>query len=204
MWVPKPFEPKNPELVLQHIQKNSFATLVGHDGHKSIASHIPLMLSKIEQKNVLYGHVSIANELKNCFDGKHEILAIFMQTHSYISSSWYDHINVPTWNYIAVHVYGHAEKISGQELYKSIETLVDAFEEDRPERFHLADMSEKMMNDHFRGLVAFRMYVDRIEAAYKLSQNRDDKNQDAIIEKLMFEGDPLSVEIAREMKMNRT
>jgi transcriptional regulator len=47
------------------------------------------------------------------FYGNDEVLA-FSGPHSYISSSWYDHENVPTWNYIAVHVYGKIKLLKRQ------------------------------------------------------------------------------------------
>ena len=44
-------------------------------------------------------------------------MIIFPGPHAYVSSSWYDHENVPTWNYIAVHVYGKIKIIEGEQLY---------------------------------------------------------------------------------------
>jgi transcriptional regulator len=52
-----------------------------------------------------------------------EVLVIFNGPHTYISSSWYDHENVPTWNYIAVHVYGTVKLIEGESLRHSLSTI---------------------------------------------------------------------------------
>ncbi|SEF39789.1 Putative FMN-binding domain-containing protein [Algoriphagus boritolerans DSM 17298 = JCM 18970] len=44
-----------------------------------------------------------------------EVLVNFQGPYAYISSSWYNHENVPTWNYLAVHVYGKIRIIEGEE-----------------------------------------------------------------------------------------
>ena len=92
---------------------------------KSIATHIPLELSKNKLgKDILQGHVSKANPQWHHFKNNTEVLAIFTGPHGYISSSWYDFEEVPTWNYIAVHVYGTIKIIEGEELYNSLKQLV--------------------------------------------------------------------------------
>ena len=53
------------------------------------------------------------------------LLAIFSGVHTYISSSWYNHENVPTWNYLAVHVSGKIRLIEGQELMDHLKSLTD-------------------------------------------------------------------------------
>jgi len=53
----------------------------------------------------LRGHISEENKQWREFSGNNNVPAIFMGSPSYISSSWYEQENVPTWNYQAVHVY---------------------------------------------------------------------------------------------------
>jgi transcriptional regulator len=47
------------------------------------------------------------------------------------------------------------------------------------------------------------MTITKLEAAYKLSQNRDDKNHANIIQELEKRGDNQSIQIAKEMKRAR-
>ncbi len=65
--------------------------------------------------------------------GLSEVLAIFQGPHSYISPSWYETNNaVPTWNYVAVHVYGELEIVEDeQELIDSLQELVHKYEDPR-------------------------------------------------------------------------
>ena len=199
MYVPKIYKPKDPEVVYSYIEKNAFATLVTQ-GEGLLASHIPLLLEKSEQSNYLTGHVSKANEIIDQLKDGQQVLAMFMEHHAYVSSSWYDHVNVPTWNYIAVHIYGTATLLSGDDLYHSIENMVNKYESGRKDRFHLKDFGQEELNAHLNGLVGFRISIDRVEAAYKLSQNRKDHNYKEIISQLRLGGTDLELAIAQEME----
>ena len=61
--------------------------------------------------------------------GEHELLVIVQGPHGYISSSWYgDHIEVPTWNFIAAHLSGVPEILQPDENFEVLTRLVDHFE----------------------------------------------------------------------------
>lgn len=200
MYVPRKFLPSSPKLVTKFINDNGFATLISAREGQIIGSHIPLILEKRLEEYVLIGHISRANEQHQMFDGQSNLMAVFMEQHTYISSSWYDHINVPTWNYIAVHMYGRAHVIEGEELVMSLKNLVNKYEAGNTNPFSVEQMPEKMLDRELRGIVGFEMKIDKIEASYKLSQNRDDKNYSAIISKLEERGDDFSLKIAQDMK----
>lgn len=204
MYVPAMFKITDTEIVEAHIKKNSFATLVSHSSENRLtATHIPLHFSQLKGNSLLTGHISIANEQKEALQKGQDVMAIFMQDHAYISSSWYDHVNVPTWNYIAVHVYGKCRILEGAELYESINQMVNHYEEGREGRFHLHHFEEKELKAHLNGVVGFEMSLDRIEAAFKLSQNRKDNDYQEIIRQLSESKDPLQLHIAEEMKKLR-
>jgi transcriptional regulator len=204
MYVPKIFVATKAEDVESYIVNHPFATLVSYSMDAGIhGTHIPLEISSRDGNKFLIGHLAKANGQKLNFDGQQEMMAIFMESHAYISSSWYEKINVPTWNYIAVHVYGRARVIEGVELYDSINKMVDRYEKGRESRFHLENFEEQELQAHLNGLVGFEMTMDRVEASYKLSQNRNDKDHQEIIDQLEKTGDHLSASIAKEMKKNR-
>src|SRR5687768_3633133 len=104
MYTPKHFQPEDDKVVREFISKNSFGTLVTQSSGQLWATHLPMLLSADETK--LSGHVSRGNKAWKYFQPEVEVMAIFQGPHSYISSSWYNHENVPTWNYIAAHAYG--------------------------------------------------------------------------------------------------
>ena len=107
MYIPNLYKNKNVEEINDFIQKNSSGILVNRVDGKPWATHIPLELDTNENgKQVLYGHISKENPQWQNFASDRPVLAIFSGPHSYISPSWYDHENVPTWNYTAEHIYG--------------------------------------------------------------------------------------------------
>lgn len=198
MYTPKHFQNTDFNSIKDFIRHNSFGTLVTQADHKMVATHIPLELSPDETK--LLGHVSRANPQWKNFSGSAEVMAIFMGPHAYISSSWYDHENVPTWNYIAVHVYGKISIIEGEQLYQSLKHLVDKYEANSENPVSVEKMSADYVSKSLKGLVGFEIAISSMEGARKLSQNRDKKNYENIIHNLERNGDHQAMEIAGEMK----
>ena len=173
MYVPNHFKSQSLEQVKAFIKENSFAILISYQEGKPVATHIPLILvEKPEGKQVLWGHVSKANPQWKNIEAQEEVLAIFSGPHTYVSSSWYNHPNVPTWNYIAVHVYGKVKIMEGDALYESVETLVEKYEAGSQPRFHMKDLPEADLKRQMRGITGLEMSVERLEASLKLSQNR--------------------------------
>jgi transcriptional regulator len=198
MYVPKHFQNNDSGSIKDFIKYNGFGILVSQSNQKMLATHIPLEFSADETK--LIGHISRANPQWKNFVAASEVLVIFSGPHAYISSSWYDHENVPTWNYIAVHVYGKVEIIEGEQLYQSLKHLVDKYEAGSTSPVSIEKMSPDYVRKSIQGLVGFEITINTIEAAYKLSQNRDKKNHGNIIRELENKADHGSREIAREMK----
>lgn len=107
MYTPKIYKDEDPESIRTFLKENSFGILINQTQGKLCATHIPIELEvTVDGKEILQGHISKLNPQAEGFAENDQVLAVFTGPHSYISSSWYDHENVPTWNYIAVHVYG--------------------------------------------------------------------------------------------------
>jgi transcriptional regulator len=153
-----------------------------------------------DQKDILTGHLSKANIQWKEFEKSQEVLVVFPANHSYISSSWYDHENVSTWNYLAVHVYGTIHIIEGAELKEELAKIVNKYEFDMPNPVSVDRMTESFVQSEMKGIVGFKISISEIQAAQKLSQNRDDKNYLRIIEGLENKGDPDSLEMAKIMR----
>ncbi len=201
MYLPNNFRQTNIDEVKAFIQQNSFGMLISQVEGKPWATHIPLELeTNADGHAVLVSHLSKGNKQWKDFEKNEEVLAIFNGPHAYISSSWYDHENVPTWNYIAVHVYGKIRIISGDELLASLKRLVDKYEAHSAKPVTVEGMSPKFLESELRGVIGFEIMVTEIKAAYKLSQNRDAKNKSNIISELENRQDANSMKIAEHMK----
>ncbi len=202
MYVPRHFENKDAAAIKDFIRKNGFGILVSQREGKLHGTHIPFHFSGEETR--LYGHVSRANVQWKDFNTGDEVMAIFTGPHTYISSSWYDHENVPTWNYIAAHVYGTIGIIEGEMLYQSLKQLVDKYERSEEQPVSLEKMSADYVRKAIQGIVGFEIAITEINAASKLSQNRDDLNFHNIIHALEKKDDHNAGEVAAAMKKTRS
>ena len=105
VYIPKQYRMKNEEAV-QIMKSNPFALLITVYEHRPIATHIPLEIREGEGKIYATGHIAYGNMQKKTMDNNSDVLLIFQGQHAYISSSWYQSEEVPTWDYLAVHAYG--------------------------------------------------------------------------------------------------
>ena len=203
MYIPAIYKNENQEAIHAFIKKNSFGILVNQVDEKLWATHIPFELEiQKEGKQVLYGHVSKENPQWKSFVSSEQILVIFSGPNSYISPSWYDHENVPTWNYSAVHVYGSIKIIEGEALLYALKKMIDKHESHSENPIRMEDLSAETMKQT-EGIVAFEIEINEIQAIQKLSQNRDDKNYENIISQLEKKEEPDSTAMAKEMKKYR-
>jgi len=199
MYIPIHHRHDNIEEVKEFLKENSFGILISQDGGKLAGTHIPLELDQDKNgKDVLLGHVAKANPQSKHFKSGEEVLAIFNGPHAYVSSSWYNHENVPTWNYIAVHIYGKLKIISGEELLQSLKKLVDKYERNSSEPVSVEKMSSNTLKQ-INGIVGFSIEINEIQAAYKLSQNRDETDYHNISNELKNTGNVHSIGVAKEM-----
>lgn len=197
------FREENRERILEFIRRNDFATLVAYDGAKPVASHL-LMEALDDGDNLrINGHMSKANPLWKMFEKNPEVLVVFQGPHSYISPTWYNHVNVPTWNYQSVHVYGKPRVITDRtESYGILKRLIDRYETNTP--YKLETLPSDFVEKEMRGIAAFQIEVTEIEASYKLSQNRDEASYRSIVTQLEKRTDSYSHEIAAAMRQNRS
>ncbi len=198
MYAAKVNRNENTEELHEFIHANGFAILVSTVEGKPWATHVPLFLSSDHKK--LRGHIAKGNKQWREWNADTEVLAIFQGPHTYISSSCYDHENVPTWNYVAVHVYGKLKVQTEQELLNSLKELTYKYEKQSERPVSVDRMNPQYVKKEMLGIVGFEIEISKMDATYKLSQNRDAKNHDAIITELEKRGDPGSIAIATEMK----
>jgi len=201
MYAPKLYREDDRTKILEFLNQNNFAALVTHDGERPIATHLPFEITETNSKLILYSHMSRANPQWRTFGGQ-EALVIFQGAHTYISPRWYNHVNVPTWNYMTVHAYGKPSLLEGDELYKMMSRLIEMHE--AYSDYRLESLPHDFVHKEMKGIVGFALDVTRVEASYKLSQNRDDESYKNIIRELEKRVDESSHMIAGAMKRNRS
>lgn len=200
MYTSQLFREEDPELIKKIIEENGFGIIVSTADGRLHASHIPMMLEGKNEELYLTGHISKANPHSTSFENASQVLAIFQGPHAYISSSWYNHFNVSTWNYIAVHVYGTLIYQEEQELYHSLQTLTEKYEKHSRQPVTVEQLPDEYVQKQMKGIRGFKIKVEKMEATFKLSQNRDAESYHNIIKNLQEKGDQLSAGVAEEMQ----
>tara|TARA_R110002049_G_scaffold309026_1_gene516007 strand:- start:84 stop:680 length:597 start_codon:yes stop_codon:yes gene_type:complete len=197
MYIPPSYQNQNLDEVKDFIRNNSFGILVNETKGMPWATHIPLELEVWNNQEVLVGHIAKANPQWHTFKENPKVLCIFNGPHSYVSSSWYKEEEVPTWNYIAVHIYGKIKILEDNAVLNSLTNLVDKYEKASECPISISNLSKATMSQ-VKGIVAFEIEIQEIQAAFKLSQTRIEDHP-KIIEELE-KRDVGSKEIAKLMK----
>ncbi|MEK7015645.1 FMN-binding negative transcriptional regulator [Bacillus sp. FSL R9-9410] len=198
MYIPKHFTIQDEETKYEMIEQNSFATLFSQHNGAPYATHLPLLLNR--ETLTLYGHFARPNEQWKD-SGNQQVLAVFQGPHSYISPSWYEtNKAVPTWNYVAVHVYGELEIVEDEQgLIDSLQDLVHKYENPKS-TYSLNDVDPNYMEGLSRGIVGFKIKINKIEGKAKLSQNHSVERRELVVEELEKVGSEGSRGIAGLMK----
>ncbi len=201
MYIPRLYRQEDRVEILAFLKHNSFPALVSYDGQKSLATHTPVELVEGPGDQLsLFSHMARANKQWRTF-GDQEILLIFQGPHTYISPRWYSHTNVPTWNYMIAHVYGRVRTVEGEQLHGLLSRLVHKYEQGTD--YSLEGLPQDYVQREMQGVYGFAVDVTRIDAAFKLSQNRDDRDYANIIAQLERRPDEDSQEVAAAMRRGR-
>ena len=149
---------------------------------------------------VLHGHLAKANPHWELLQKDQESLVIFHGPHAYISPRLYEsRDSVPTWNYAAVHAYGRTRVIVDQaHLLEEVRAIIDAFDPDCYAQW--SSLSDKFRNGMLKHIVGFEVLSTRVEAKFKVSQNRSKGDQAAVIASLARSKDSAASEIAKLMQ----
>lgn len=200
MYIPRYYKVTNADEIWEFVQSNSFGTIVTVKQGRPIATHLPLQLIKEGDACYLTGHMAYGNPQWRTFADSEDVLVMFQGPHAYISSSWYEEENVPTWNYQAVHVCGQASILSKEELKGDLAILLQKYEKHRKNPVLWDTLSPELVEQQLNGIVGFKIKVQEIQAANKLSQNRNERDYQNIIHKLYEENDFNSKQMARLME----
>ena len=201
-YTPTHFTTDDRAAIARLMHEHSFATLVTPAAPEPLVSHLPLLLVPgCEPHGKLLGHFARANPH---WQQVREVqsIAVFHGPHAYVSPSWYSEPDrmVPTWNYATVHAHGVLEIVEDAvEAQGIIAALVQRFEASRPAPWKF--VRDQRERDVLMGaIVPFRMRIRRIDAKFKLSQNRSSDDRARVIAALRAEDHPEAGETADWMQ----
>jgi transcriptional regulator len=203
MYIPKHFEERDRQKLIEFMREYNFATLVNSAKKRYWATHLPFLIFEEDDEIILRAHMAKANPQWASFKKGEDVLVIFQEPHSYISTSLYENkVSVPTWNYVAVHAYGVPKILPGAEQrVHLLEETFKAFEAKYKQQWDT--LPEDYKNDLLGGIVAFEIKVTSLEGKFKLSQNRTEGDRERIIEQLKTNEDKSRSDIAKFMKNKR-
>lgn len=194
MYVPRDFAETDRETLRGVIRDNPFGLLIGSVAGAPFATHLPFLLDG----DRLLGHFARGNPHARAVDGSMRMLAVFSGPHAYVSPRWYEAAEaVPTWNYVAVHVYGTPEVVEDTTAVRTLlDRLVETYE---CGAWTLEQRDPGFLDRMIRGIVAFELPIERIEGKFKLSQNRPRSDRLRVAGELAHSDDPSAAALGRLM-----
>ncbi|TSA11912.1 MAG: FMN-binding negative transcriptional regulator [Betaproteobacteria bacterium] len=200
MYVPKHNQIEDRAALLAYMRAYSFAALTTAGAGGLMATHLPFVIEEASGQTTLLAHMARANPQWRDFADGPDALVIFMQPHAYVSPRLYDgRQNVPTWNYVAVHAYGRPQLIEERadkiELQKKLIRQHDA-----GYLTQLAELPDSYIDARLAAIVSFSLAVTRIDARYKLSQDKNPAERERIARELEAGEDSVAADTARLMR----
>jgi len=200
------YKEQDKEKIISFMRDHPFITLVGSDKNGRIeATQIPVLVEEKDEKLFLYGHIAKKSDHHYAFEENPNVLALFTGPHTYVSGTWYtgNPQQASTWNYIAIHARGQIRFLDETALIELLKKLSLHFENNNTESSTIydnlpIDYKEKLI----KAILAFELEVTEMDNVHKLSQNRDEKSYDNIVQQLKKqEGD--AKEIASLMEKRK-
>lgn len=198
MYLPKHFSESDQNIINEIIHKYDFATIITKINNDIEISHIPLLLDKTENK--LVGHIARANPIYNLAKSRAiDVKIIFNGPHGYISNKYYINPddNVPTWNYVAIHIDGKLNIIDDSEFIGKTLSKQFSVYESNDINWENSKIS-KMVN----GIVGIQVSIKNIVAKFKLSQNKSLEDQKMIISRLSDTNPELALFMQKYLKLD--
>jgi transcriptional regulator len=199
MYIPEFNRIEDQVVAIAFMRANPFAILVSNTDDGPFATHLPVIVAEANQQIMVRAHVAKSNPHWKMLEQKDSLL-IFHGPHAYISPALYEiRESVPTWNYATVHAYGRGNILPAvADKHQVLSELISQF--DSAYLSHWNSFDEQYRSRMLNHIVAFEIPVTRIEAKFKLSQNRTKAEQENVIQSLGTSPDPAISGVANLMR----
>jgi len=177
------FRKETDERNIVFAQARGFGTLAVNADVGPILSHIPFLLADDAKSADL--HLVRSNPIVRLGETK-AVIAV-TGPDAYISPDWYGvDDQVPTWNYVAVHLRGTLVPLASDEMHAMLDRQSAAYEQQlAPKRpWTTAKMSDDAMQRMLRQILPFRLHIDKIDGTWKLGQNKPNDVRERAAEKV--------------------
>lgn len=198
MYVPKHFRAPTEDAIREILAATDFATLVSVRAGIPVASHLPVLYDAAGGEwGSFRAHLARANPHGRDLEGGVETLMICQGPHGYVSPGWYHERSVPTWDYIAVHAYCEpAIMCSREQLSRLLDELMHRHESRTGKGMRYADYPLDYVAKQIEAIVGVELEIRRVEASFKLSQNRSAADRASVCRELSKDKNPEHARLA--------
>lgn len=161
---------------LAFARERGFGTLALNHATGPLLSHVPFLIDA--EGTMAEMHLARSNPLLTLLDGPVPAVLSVSGPDGYISPDWYGVSDqVPTWNYVAVHLRGHLETRPRENLRAVVDGLSDRFERRIVGKspWTSAKMSDGVLERMERAIMPVRLKIASVEGTWKLGQNKPDQ-----------------------------
>ena len=202
MYLRRTFTVTDREAQLNVIRDVGWGCIFGMKDGVPIASHLPFLVVGGQGTEMLEGHMSRANPHWRTFANAAEMLVVFQGPHTYVTPRLSKaERTLPTWNYAAVHVYGRPIIVDAPNDVRALITRLVNFRESQFDvPWRLESLDEAWVDGKLRGIVSFQIPIDRMEATFRLMQNRSVEDRQRVADALADYDDTNAQDVAAMMR----
>ncbi len=154
--------------MIEVIKTYPLATVISVKNNKPLITHLPLIY---REDGKLIGHIDKFNPQSELLKDDNPITIIFSGPQCYISPSVYSTTQLPTWNYIKVHLKGRVKRIESKNALKESLIKMTEFLE-APEHNYILEADNPRMDKNLDYIKMFEISIDEWEGKFKLSQDK--------------------------------
>jgi transcriptional regulator len=162
-----------PDQAIEFARDRAFGTLTVNGDEGPLASHVPFLLS--EDGKIADIHLVRSNPIVRAISEPQKCLLAVNGADSYISPDWYGlDDQVPTWNYVAVHLRGTLGKLPDGAMRDMLDRQSAYFESRLlPKTPWKTDkMPDDVIERMMRQIVPVRLTITSVDSTWKLAQNK--------------------------------
>ncbi|MDO5973281.1 FMN-binding negative transcriptional regulator [Flavivirga jejuensis] len=167
-YPPKYHQDNDINHMVEVIKTYPLATLISVKDNQPLITHLPLVYN---DDGKLIGHIDIFNPQAELLKDNNDVTIIFSGPQCYISPSIYTTKQLPTWNYIRVHLKATVKAIASKEALKESLIKMTAFLE-APDHKYVLEPDNKSMKGYLDYIKMFEITIDSWEGKFKLSQDK--------------------------------
>lgn len=166
-YPPKHHQDSNINHMVDVIKTYPLATVISVSDNSPLITHLPLIFDN----NKLIGHIDIYNPQAKLLKDNNEVTVLFSGPECYISPSVYGTTQLPTWNYIKVHLKGTVEAIESKEALKQSLISMTEFLE-APDHKYVLEPDNPRLDRNLNYIEMFEITITQWEGKFKLSQDK--------------------------------